>query len=83
MKTISFTIPTTWDDFKYKMWCLIHPIRMRHNRSILYQITREICAELKSDYWKNDISEIMRERLTDGQYSVIRRIVLKHLNELR
>lgn len=56
---------------------------MRHNRSILYQITREICAELKSDYWKNDISEIMRERLTDGQYSVIRRIVLKHLNELR
>lgn len=56
---------------------------MRHNRSILYQITREICAELKSGYWRNDISETMIERLTEGQYSVIRRIVLKHKNELR
>lgn len=83
MKTIQISIPTTWDDVKYKVWFLIHPIRMRHNRSILYQITREICAELKSGYWRNDISETMIERLTEGQYAVIRRIVLKHKNELR
>ncbi|WP_298113276.1 hypothetical protein [uncultured Bacteroides sp.] len=37
---------------------------MKKNKSLFNELYYEICDELNSNYWRNDISKEMRDRLT-------------------
>lgn len=43
---------------------MTHPGRMKRNKSLFDKLYNEICDELNSGYWRNDISKEMRDRLT-------------------
>lgn len=43
---------------------MTHPVRMKKNKSLFNELYFEICDELNSNYWRNDISKEMRDRLT-------------------
>lgn len=69
MKKVIIHIPTTKKEIKEFIldnikW-FIHPKRMKNNKKILDEIAYEICNEIKSNYWSHDISEEMKDRLTN------------------
>lgn len=86
MKRITFCIPTTGKELKdfilEKFRWTFHPRRMKHNKEVLNRITSEICNEISSGYWRNDISKFMREELTDPVSGKIRAIVRSKMKEL-
>lgn len=51
------------------------------NKSLFNELYSEICNELNSNYWRNDISKEMRERLT-SPYGKITQIVFDKKNKL-
>lgn len=68
MKTLTITIPTNKKELKNWMkqlfgW-MTHPVRMKKNKALFNELYIEICNELNSNYWRNDISKEMRDRLT-------------------
>lgn len=68
MKTLTISIPTNQKELKNCIkqlfgW-MTHPVRMKKNKSLFNELYYEICNELNSNYWRNDISKEMRERLT-------------------
>ena len=40
---------------------MIHPVRMKRNKSLFNELYSEICDELNSNYWRNDISKEMKD----------------------
>lgn len=86
MKRITLCIPTTGKELKdfiiEKFKRIAHPRRMKHNKEVLNRIASEICKEISSGYWRNDISKYMREELTDPVSGKIREIVRKKKKDL-
>lgn len=67
MKTFIITIPTNKKELKNCIkqlfgW-MTHPVRMKKNKLLFNELYYEICNELNSNYWRNDISKEMRDRL--------------------
>lgn len=57
--------------------------KYRYNKALLNNIEKEICNELKSNYWSNDISEYMRKEFTDYPNGKIYKIVKKYKSQLK
>lgn len=86
MKTFIITIPTNLKELRNAVkqlfgW-MTHPIRMKKNKSLLNELYYEICDELNSNYWRNDISKEMKERLTSYPYGKITQIVIDKKKKL-
>lgn len=86
MKRITLCIPTTGKELKgfilEKFKRIAYPRRTKHNKEVLNRIASEICSEISSGYWRNDISKYMREELTDPVSGKIREIVRSKMKEL-
>ena len=86
MKTITLNIPTTRteikDFFLGKVKWFIHPLRMKHNKKILDEIFNEIYHELTSNYWSKDISNYMKETVTNPYNGKIACIIRSKKNKL-
>lgn len=71
------------EDVKNKLKWFIAPKRRSHNAAVLRKLEKEICAELNSGYWGNDISKYMRKKLTMGfPNGKINRLINKAYKEL-
>lgn len=86
MKTYIITTPTNLKELKNAIkqlfgW-MTHPVRMKKNKSLLDELYYEICNELNSNYWRNDISKEMKERLTSYPYGEIAQIVIDKKKKL-
>lgn len=68
MIRLTLNIPTKKGEIKNWFMQLFgwmtHPVRMKRNTSLFNELYSEICNELNSNYWRNDISKEMRDRLT-------------------
>ena len=59
MKTITIRIPTSFKE--WKNWVAERAkTRKRHNADVLWDFAQAISTEAQSNYWKNDVSEIMK-----------------------
>lgn len=85
MIRLSINIPTTKKELnnciKQLFGWMTHPVRMKKNKSLFNELYYEICNELNSNYWSNDISKEMRERLT-SPYGKIAEIVFDKKHKL-
>ena len=86
MKTFKISIPTKKKEIKSILMQLFgwmtHPVRMKKNKSLFDELYYEICNELNSNYWRNDISKEMRERLTSYPYGKIADIIIDKKRKL-
>lgn len=57
--------------------------KYRHNKSLFDSITKDICDELKSGYWNNDISDFMKKELTSYPYGKVYEIIRKYKSKLK
>ena len=85
MKQLTLNIPTTKKEIKNFLkqmfgW-MTHPIRMKKNKSLFNELYFEICDELNSNYWRNDISKEMKDRLT-SPYGTIAQMIFEKKNKL-
>lgn len=85
MIRLTLNIPTTKKELKNFIkqmfgW-MTHPVRMKKNKSLFNELYFEICDELNSNYWRNDISKEMRDRLT-SPYGDIAQIIFDKKNKL-
>lgn len=88
MKEIRFTIPTSFkelkENIKIKFKWLTHPYRRENHLKILIELEKEICNELNSGYWSNDISDTMKKSLTMGYPNgKINRLINRAYRELK
>lgn len=85
MKTLIINIPTRKGEIKNWVMQLfgwmIHPVRMKRNKSLFNELYSEICDELNSNYWRNDISKEMKDRLT-SPYGKIAQMIFDKKNKL-
>lgn len=69
MKKITINIPTRKSELKslfiYLFSWLTHAGRMKRNSKIMNELFKELCNGINSGYWSKDISEYMRNQLTD------------------
>ena len=85
MKTFTINIPTNKKELKNCIkqmfgW-MTHPVRMKKNKSLFNELYSEICNELNSNYWRNDISKEMKDRLT-SPYGTIAQMIFDKKNKL-
>ncbi len=81
MKTITFNIPTSFKEFRSMLKERTNK-RYRHNAKVLLQLINDITAEVNSNYWSNDISETMKERVF-GSYGKKNEFYTKARNSLK
>lgn len=87
MKQLKISLPTSFKELKDSMnnklkW-IIAPKRRNHNATVLKNLEKEICSELNSGYWSNDITPYMRKELTMGfPNGKINRLINKAFKEL-
>lgn len=86
MIRLTVSIPTNKKELKNFIkqlfgW-MTHPVRMKKNKSLLDELYYEICDELNSGYWRNDISKEMRERLTSYPYGKIAEMIFDKKKKL-
>ena len=87
MKVITISLPTTFkevkESVKNKLKWIVAPKRRTHNAAVLSKLEKELCAELNSGYWDNDISQTMRKDFTMGfPNGKINRLINKAFKEL-
>lgn len=80
MKTISINIPTSLAELKH-MIKEHKSKRMRHNIQVLKDFAREIYREVESNYWNDDISITMIDRVFD--YTSQNSFINKKYNEAK
>lgn len=59
MKTITIRIPTSFKEWKNWVAERVES-RKRHNADVLWDFAQAISREAQSNYWENDVSEIMK-----------------------
>lgn len=82
MKTITFTIPTSWNEFKRMRKERLNK-RYRHNIQVVRDLFGDIRKEICSNYWVNDISDEMKGRLFNPYNSPLNNIVAKAIDSLK
>lgn len=69
MKTFTINIPTkkneVKDFFMYLFSWVTHAGRMKRNSKVMHELFKNLCDEINSGYWSNDISDCMKKELTD------------------
>lgn len=82
MKTITFTIPSSWNEFKRMHKERLNK-RYRHNIQVVRDLFDDIRKEICSNYWVNDISDEMKGRLFNPYNSQLNKIVAKAIDSLK
>lgn len=81
MKTFTISIPTkkneVKDFFMYLFSWVTHAGRMKRNSKVMNELFKNLCNEINSGYWSNDISDDMKKELTDPMYGKIREMIIK------
>lgn len=62
MKIVTFKIPTTFKELRSMLKERTNK-RYQHNAKVLMQLVNDITAEINSGYWRNDISDTMKNRV--------------------
>lgn len=83
MKTITLKIPTSFKE--WKNWFAERvKSRKRHNADVLWDFAQAISREAQSNYWKNDVSEIMkRDVFRLGGSSKLTKLYFEAKNKLK
>lgn len=81
MKTITFNIPTSFKEFR-SMLKERTSKRYRHNVEVLLQLQKDIATEVNSNYWSNDISDTMKNRVF-GRFGKMNEYYTKAKNNLK
>lgn len=81
MKTVTFNIPTTFKELRLMLKERTNK-RYRHNAKVLLQLVNDIVTEVNSNYWSNDISETMKQRVF-GNFGKVNEYYLKAKNNLK
>lgn len=63
MKTIKIEIPTSIKEFRMELKKR-RDKRYKHNVDVLSRFAYDVIEEINSDYWKNDISPVMKNRIS-------------------
>lgn len=63
MKTIKIKIPTSIKEFRMELKKR-RDKRYKHNVDVLSGFAYDVIEEINSDYWKNDISPMMKNRIS-------------------
>lgn len=83
MKTIAIRIPTSFKEWKNLVTERIKG-RRRHNADVLWDFAQAISREAQSDYWKNDVSEIMKRNVFRlGGSSKLTKLYFEAKNKLK
>ena len=64
MKKIEILLPTKWKDIRDFFYYYGFTKRAKHNNQVLAELRKQVCNEINSRYWRNDISEYMRSEVT-------------------
>lgn len=64
MKNIEISLPTKWKDIRDFFYYHGFTKRAKHNNQVLTELRKQVCNEINSGYWRNDISEYMRSEVT-------------------
>lgn len=79
MKRIEINIPTKKNEFKdffmYLFSWMTHSGRMKRHSKIMNELFLNLYNELNSGYWSKDISEYMRNQLTNPYNGKIREMI--------
>lgn len=79
MKVITINIPTKKNEFKdffmHLFSWLTHAGRMKRNSKIMNELFKDLCNEINSGYWSKDISEYMKNELTNPMNGKIREMI--------
>lgn len=83
MKTITIKIPTSFKE--WKNWVAERvKSRKRYNADVLWEFAQAISEVAQSNYWKNDVSEIMkRDVFRLGGNSKITKLYFEAKNKLK
>lgn len=81
MKKFTINIPTkkneVKDFFMHLFSWLTHAGRMKRNSKVMNELFKNLCNEINSGYWSNDISDYMKKELTDPMYGKIREMIIE------
>ena len=64
MKKIEISLPTKWKDIRDLFYYHGFTKRAKHNNQVLSELRKQVCNEINSRYWRNDISEYMKSEVT-------------------
>lgn len=83
MKTVTIKIPTSLKE--WKNWVAERvKSRKRHSADVLWDFAQAISREAQSNYWKNDVSEIMkRDVFRLGGSSKLTKLYFEAKNKLK
>lgn len=70
MKTITINLPTSIRELR-TMLKERRSKRFQHNVEVLRKLVKDIIQEVESGYWRNDISDIMKDRVFNNSYGRI------------
>lgn len=83
MKTVTIKIPTSLKELKNWVAERVKS-RKRHNADVLWDFAQAISREAQSNYWKNDVSEIMkRDVFRLGGSSKLTKLYFEAKNKLK
>lgn len=81
MKRFTINIPTKRNEVKDFFMRLFSWItrtgRMKRNSKVMNELFKDLCDEINSGYWSNDISDYMKKELTDPMYGKIREMIIE------
>ena len=83
MKTVTIKIPTSLKE--WKNWVAERvKSRKRHNADVLWDFAQAISREAQSNYWENDVSEIMKRNVFRlGGSSKLTKLYFEAKNKLK
>lgn len=67
MKTITFTIPTSWKEWRQYLRDKMSA-RRQHNVNVLWNFVLELEKEVNNGYWVNDISSQMKKHVFTSDF---------------
>lgn len=79
---IYINIPTRWSEIREFVKTRIDK-KYKHNKKLFDDLYDDIIDELKSGYWNKDISDYMKEQLTNPFNGKIYYIVLKYKKQVK
>lgn len=82
MKTITFRIPTSWNEVKM-LYKERTDKRYIHNQKVLKEMYAEIIFKLSSNYWSKDISDYFRKNFEYDDANGLKGLLNKYLKQLK
>lgn len=86
MKRITIYIPTKIQELKnLSIHCfgwITNPWRMKRNSKLIDKLYKDLYNEINSGYWRNDISDFMKDSLTRRYDGTIYRLLVEFKSKM-